>query len=98
MESLERQVVLPENLVVGLWGDASVPLLRSVTVGELVRRLDAGDLLSGTLELLVDISIGAMNVIQQWNSSGAGATAVVTGADRTDIQLAALEASTQCRS
>ena len=75
------------------------PLLRSVTVGELVQRLQAQMLCCRERkDLLVEtLSIGAMNVNsamevfrQQRNM------AVVTGADRTDIQLAALEASTQC--
>ncbi len=75
------------------------PLLRSVTVEELVRRLEARVLCcSERLELLVEtLTIGAMNV----NSAmevfrNRRNMAVVTGADRTDIQLAALEASTQC--
>ncbi len=75
------------------------PLLRSVTVGELVNRLrarvlccaDRGDLLVETL------SIGAMNVNSAMEVFRRMRNmAVVTGADRTDIQLAALEASTQC--
>ena len=77
----------------------SSPLMRSVSVGELVERLDAeivccGDRLEGLVESL---SIGAMNV----NSAlkyfrRADNMAVVTGGDRADIQLAALETSTQC--
>ncbi|WP_320674281.1 phosphotransacetylase family protein [Prochlorococcus sp. MIT 1341] len=75
------------------------PLLRSVTVGELVRRLKARVICCPErLELMVEtLSIGAMNV----NSAmeffrRLRNMAVVTGADRTEIQLAALEASTQC--
>ena len=75
------------------------PLLRSVTVGELVRRLDAQIICCPEKEqLLVEtLSIGAMGV----NSAieffrRRRNMAVVTGADRTDIQLAALESSTQC--
>ncbi|MEO1591336.1 MAG: phosphotransacetylase family protein [Cyanobacteria bacterium J06632_22] len=77
----------------------SSPLMRSVSVGELVERLDAeilccADRLEGLVESL---SIGAMNV----NSAlkyfrRADNMAVVTGGDRADIQLAALETSTQC--
>jgi len=75
------------------------PLLRSVTVDELVGRLEARVLCChDRLDLLVEtLSIGAMNVnaamefFRQRRNM-----AVVTGADRTDIQLAALEASTQC--
>lgn len=75
------------------------PLLRSVSVRELSQRLDAQVLCCpARLDLLVEtLSIGAMNV----NSAmqffrRCRNMAVVTGADRTDIQLAALEASTQC--
>ena len=75
------------------------PLLRSVTVGELVRRLNAQVICCPEKEqLLVEtLSIGAMGV----NSAieffrRRRNMAVVTGADRTDIQLAALESSTQC--
>ncbi len=75
------------------------PLLRSVTVGELVRRLDARVICcSERLELLVEtLTIGAMNVNSAMEFFRRRRNmAVVTGADRTDIQLAALEASTQC--
>jgi uncharacterized protein len=74
-------------------------LLRSVSVGELVHRLDAEVLCRpDRMELMVEsLKIGAMNV----NSAleyfrRAHNMAVVTGGDRTDIQLAALETSTQC--
>ena len=75
------------------------PLLRSVTVGELVRRLEARILCcSDSLDLMVEtLSIGAMNVNSAMEFFRRRRNmAVVTGADRTDIQLAALEASTQC--
>jgi len=74
------------------------PLLRSVTVEELVRRLDAQVLCCRErLDLLVEtLSIGAMNVNSAMEFFRRRNMAVVTGADRTDIQLAALEASTQC--
>jgi hypothetical protein len=75
------------------------PLLRSVTVGELARRLDARVLCCrDRLDLLVEtLSIGAMNVNAAMEFFRRRRNmAVVTGADRTDIQLAALEASTQC--
>lgn len=75
------------------------PLLRSVTVDELVRRLDAQVLCCrDRLDLLVEtLSIGAMNVNSAMEFFRRRRNmAVVTGADRTDIQLAALEASTQC--
>ena len=75
------------------------PLLRSVTVEELVRRLDARVICcSDRLELMVEtLSIGAMSVNSAMEFFRKRRNmAVVTGADRTDIQLAALEASTQC--
>jgi BioD-like phosphotransacetylase family protein len=75
------------------------PLLRSVTVEELARRLHARVLCSRErLDLLVEtLSIGAMNVNSAMEFFRRRRNmAVVTGADRTDIQLAALEASTQC--
>lgn len=74
-------------------------LLQSVSVGELVRQLNAEVLCSSDrMDLMVEsLTIGAMNV----NSAlkyfrKARNMAVVTGGDRTDIQLAALETSTQC--
>ncbi len=74
-------------------------LLRSVSVRELTHRLNAEVLCCGDrLDLLVEsLTIGAMNV----NSAlkyfrKANNMAVVTGGDRTDLQLAALETSTQC--
>lgn len=74
-------------------------ILRSVNVRELVKRLDADVLCRpDRLDLMVEsLTIGAMNVNsalkyfrQRQNM------AVVTGGDRTDLQLAALETSTQC--
>ena len=74
-------------------------LLRSVSVGELVHQLKAEVLCCrDRLDLMVEeLTIGAMNV----NSAlkyfrKANNMAVITGGDRTDIQLAALETSTQC--
>ena len=75
------------------------PLLRSVTVGELVRRLEAKVICCNDKnQLLVEtLSIGAMGVNSAMEFFRRRRNmAVVTGADRTDIQLAALEASTQC--
>ena len=75
------------------------PLLRSVTVEELALRLGAQVLCCPErLDLLVEtLSIGAMNVNSAMEFFRRRPNmAVVTGADRTDIQLAALEASTQC--
>lgn len=74
-------------------------LLRSVSVRELVHQLNAEVLCrADRLDLMVEsLKIGAMNV----NSAlkyfrKARHMAVVTGGDRTDIQLAALETSTHC--
>ena len=74
-------------------------LLHSVSVRELANRLDAQVLCrSDRLDLMVEsLSIGAMNVnsaleyFRQRRNM-----AVVTGGDRTDLQLAALETSTHC--
>ncbi len=74
-------------------------LLRSVSVGELVKRLKATVLCrSDRLDLMVEsLRIGAMNVNSALKYFRKGENmAVVTGGDRTDIQLAALETSTQC--
>jgi uncharacterized protein len=73
--------------------------LRSVSVGELVKRLNAEVLCRpDRLDLLVEsLSIGAMNVSAALDYfRKAHCMAVVTGGDREDIQLAALETSTQC--
>ena len=75
------------------------PLLRSVTVGELVRRLKSKVICcQDKSELLVEtLSIGAMGVNSAMEFFRRRRNmAVVTGVERTDIQLAALEASTQC--
>ncbi len=74
-------------------------VLRSVSVHELVKQLN-GEVLCcpDRLDLMVEsLKIGAMNV----NSAlkyfrKARNMAVVTGGDRTDLQLAALETSTHC--
>lgn len=77
----------------------SSTLLRSLSVAELVYQLNAEVLCRpDRLDLMVEsLTIGAMNVnsalkyfCQRHNM------AVVTGGDRTDLQLAALETSTQC--
>jgi hypothetical protein len=74
-------------------------VLRSVSVHELVKQLNAEILCCpDRLDLMVEsLKIGAMNV----NSAlkyfrKARNMAVVTGGDRTDLQLAALETSTHC--
>jgi len=74
-------------------------LLRSVSVAELVEQLHAQVLCcSERLDLMVEsLKIGAMNVnaaLKYFRQ--AQNMAVVTGGDRADIQLAAMETSTQC--
>lgn len=74
-------------------------LLRSVSVAELVQRLDAQVLCAQDhLDLMVEnLCIGAMNVNSALEYFRRGHNmAVVTGGDRADLQLAALETSTQC--
>jgi BioD-like phosphotransacetylase family protein len=74
-------------------------LLRSVSVRELVHQLKAEVLCRGDrLDLMVEsLTIGAMNVntaLEYFRKRRN--MAVVTGGDRADIQMAALETSTQC--
>jgi len=75
------------------------PVLGAVTVGELRDAL-GGDLISGEdhLDNLVErFCIGAMNVESALRYfRRVPNKAVVTGGDRSDIQLAALETSTRC--
>ncbi|MEN9250250.1 MAG: phosphotransacetylase family protein [Gloeomargarita sp. GXS_bins_116] len=74
-------------------------LLRSVRVGELAQQLQAQVLCCpDRLDLLVEhLSIGAMSVNAALDYFRQGVNMVViTGSGRTDIQMAALEASTQC--
>lgn len=74
-------------------------LLRSVSVRELVKQLKAEVICrADRLDLMVEsLKIGAMNVNSALKYFRKGRNmAVVTGGDRPDIQLAALETSTQC--
>jgi uncharacterized protein len=74
-------------------------LLRSVSVAELVKQLEAEVLCRpDRLDLMVEsLTIGAMNVSSALKYFQKGTNmAVVTGGDRTDLQLAALETSTHC--
>jgi uncharacterized protein len=74
-------------------------LLRSVSVRELAKRLNAKVLCrSDRLDLMVEsLTIGAMNVNSALGYFRQGRNkAVVTGGDRTELQLAALETSTNC--
>lgn len=75
-------------------------IMRSVSVEALVHHLNA-DLLNNTERIdqimVEEISIGAMNAnsaLRYFNQ--AHNMVVVTGGDRFDIQMAALESSTQC--
>ncbi len=74
-------------------------LLRSVSVAELVNQLQAEVLCRrDRLNLMVEsLAIGAMNVNSALKYFRKRRNmAVVTGGDRVEIQLAALESSTQC--
>jgi len=76
------------------------PIMRSVSVEALVHHLKA-DILNSPERIdqimVEEISIGAMNAnsaLRYFNQ--AHNMVVVTGGDRSDIQMAALESSTQC--
>ncbi|NEP40555.1 MAG: phosphotransacetylase family protein, partial [Okeania sp. SIO2H7] len=74
-------------------------LLRSVSVDELVKQLDAEVICrDDRLGLMVEsLTVGAMSVNAAIKYFRQGTNmAVITGGDRTDLQLAALETSTQC--
>lgn len=74
-------------------------LLRSVSVREIAHQLRANILCRpDRLDLMVEsLTIGAMNVNSALEYFRQGENkAVVTGGDRTDLQLAALETSTNC--
>lgn len=76
-----------------------MPYLQGVRVSELVRRLDAEVLCCDNhLDLVVEsLKIGAMNVNSALRFFRQGIhQAVVTGGDRRDLQIAALETSTHC--
>jgi uncharacterized protein len=74
-------------------------LLNSISVGEIAKRLHAEVLCRrDRLNLMVEsLSIGAMNVNSALEFFRRRENmAVVTGSDRTELQLAALETSTHC--
>jgi uncharacterized protein len=101
METVEKQVkpFLEQRGIEVLGILPRSDILRSVSVGELVHQLDAEILCRpDRMELMVEsLKIGAMNVNSALEYFRKGYNmAVVTGGDRTDIQLAALETSTQC--
>jgi hypothetical protein len=74
-------------------------LLSSLSVGELARLLN-GEMLGTTekdQELVENFSVGAMNVESALTYfRRTPSKAVITGGDRADIQLAALETDTKC--
>ena len=74
-------------------------LLSSISVGELARLLN-GEMLGATekdQELVENFSVGAMNVESALTYFRRTPNkAVITGGDRADIQLAALETDTKC--
>jgi BioD-like phosphotransacetylase family protein len=74
-------------------------LLRSVSVDELVKQLHAEVICRrDRLDLMVEtLTVGAMSVNAALKYFRQGTNmAVITGGDRADLQLAALEASTHC--
>lgn len=76
-----------------------LPFLGSIRVSELIQHLDAEVLCCDDhLDLVVEsLKIGAMNVNAALRFFGQGMhQAVVTGGDRRDLQIAALETSTHC--
>lgn len=98
IESTMRPFLEREGIpVLGMWPRSE--LLRSVSVRELVHQLNAEVLCrSDRLDLMVEsLTIGAMNVNSALKYFRKGNNmAVVTGGDRADIQMAALETSTHC--
>ncbi len=101
-QSETAQFIVPFLEAQGLPVLAQVPRyapLRSISVRDVVEQLNAEVLCCGDrLDLMVEqLTIGAMNVnsaLKYFNR--ATNMAVVTGGDRTDIQLAALESATNC--
>lgn len=97
-----QQIVLPFLEGQGISVLGAIPrsaLLRSVSVRELAHQLKASVLCrADRLDLMVEsLTIGAMNVNSALEYFRRGQhKAVVTGGDRTDLQLAALETSTSC--
>ena len=97
-----KDVVRPFLAARGVTVLAALPrerVLSSVSVGELVEGL-ASELLCGeeyTDELVEHLMVGAMNVEAALRYFRRKPNkAVITGGDRPDIQLAALETSTKC--
>lgn len=99
---LARNTVVPFLEKIGLPVVATLPklpFLQGIRVSELVRYLSAEVLCAGDhLDLVVEsLKIGAMNVNSALRFFGQGShQAIVTGGDRRDLQIAALETSTHC--
>lgn len=104
----EEQLLTVETVIVPFLESQQIPvlgilpshrILRSISVGELVEQLQAEVVCAeDRLDVMVeDFAVGAMNVnsaLKYFRKSDH--KAVITGGDRTDIQLAALETSTLC--
>ena len=101
MDSVQS-VILPALVKLNIQVLGVLPrdqILHGVSVGELVKKLHAEILCRpDRLDLLVQsLSIGAMNCNSAFEYFRVTAhKAVVTGGDREDIQIAALETSTNC--
>ena len=101
-QSLVTQTIVPYLEKRGIPVFATLPqlpFLRGMRVSELVRHLDAEVLCCDDhLDLVVEsLKIGAMNVNAALRFFGQGShQAIVTGGDRRDLQIAALETSTHC--
>jgi len=103
-----QQMALVEGVICPYLEKQSIPvlgivphseILKSVSVGELVHRLEAEVLCCPErMDLMVEnLFIGAMNVNSALEYFRRGRNmAIVTGSDRTDLQLAAMETATQC--
>ena len=100
--NLAAETVVPYLEKQGIPVLATLPkisFLSSIRVSELVSHLDAEILCCDDhLDLVVEsLKIGAMNVNAALRFFGQGMhQAVVTGGDRRDLQIAALETSTHC--
>lgn len=94
-KGLVREIA--EKTGINVWGVIEEDRrLTSPTVGELCSLLDGEILEEGNMERIVeDILVGAMNVEAALNYFRRGVNkAVITGGDRTDVALAALETDT----
>lgn len=107
-EVSEKDALIVQNTISPYLEKLGIPVLavlpqlsflHGIRVSELVRYLDAEVLCCDShLDLVVEsLKIGAMNVNSALRFFGQGThQAVVTGGDRRDLQIAALETSTHC--